>query len=417
VDWVIEMRRFEQEALFDHLAAAGRLDLALMEPLGEEIALFHDESPIRPDRGGAQQMARVIDGNAVGLWQFGSGILDSGACASLTASTHAALRRCEALLESRRGAGLVRHCHGDLHLGNIVLFEGRPTLFDAIEFNDDIACIDVMYDLSFLLMDLWHRGLARHANALFNAYLAATQDLDSLAALPLFLSIRAAIRAKTAATGAGLQRRLVARRDLQAAARHYLAMARGLLEPSAPVIVAVGGLSGSGKSALAGTLAPFIGRAPGAVVLRSDEIRKRLCGVPALTRLEPFAYTPEMSMRVYEALVTGATAVAHGGQSAIVDAVFVRAEDRHALERAAAWARVPLLTLWLDAPETVLLDRISQRGPDASDADAAVVRMQLAQWSGFPPWPAVDATGDAASVYKRARASLQAQKRVTALAA
>jgi hypothetical protein len=274
-----------------------------------------------------------------------------------------------------------------------------------------------MYDLAFLLMDLWHRGLPGHANAVFNAYLGVTQDLDALAALPLFLSVRAAIRAKTTATAAHLQPETSAQRDLQARARDYLDLAGRLLRPSPPAIVAIGGFSGSGKSTLARALASSVGRAPGAVVLRSDEIRKRLCHVPVLTRLDPFAYTPEMSARVYEALLTGATAVVQTGQSAIVDAVFARTDDRRALERTAAWAGVPLLTLWLDAPQVVLLERVSQRGPDASDADAAVVRMQHAQGTGSVPWSVIDATGDATSVFENARACLHEQKLVLDVAA
>src|SRR4029078_10127159 len=120
------------------------------------------------------------------------------------------------LLDERRASGLVRHCHGDLHLRNIVLLDGRTTLFDGVEFNDEIACIDVLYDLAFLLMDLWRRRLPRHANAVWNRYLEAAGDLSGASLLPLFLSCRAAVRAKTSATGARLQPDVRPRNELQA---------------------------------------------------------------------------------------------------------------------------------------------------------------------------------------------------------
>ena len=195
------------------------------------------------------------------------------------------LDRRGALLDARREAGLVRQCHGDLHLRNIVMLEGQPTLFDAVEFNDEIACIDVIYDLAFLLMDLWRRQLPRHANAVWNGYLAETADLDGVSLLPLFLSCRAAVRAKTSATAARVQDSPERAGELRALAREYLALAERLLHPAEPCLIAVGGFSGSGKSTLALGLAPSVGAVPGAVVLRSDEIRKRLCGVPLLERL------------------------------------------------------------------------------------------------------------------------------------
>jgi aminoglycoside phosphotransferase family enzyme len=169
VDWVVEMTRFDQAALFDALATAGRLDLALMAPLAEEIAAFHDGCEPRPALGGEAGIRRVIEGNAEGLRAFGADTVASTAGEALTGSARLWLRRCGPLLESRRLSGSVRQCHGDLHLGNIVLLDGRPTLFDAIEFNDDLTCVDVMYDLAFLLMDLWQRGLKSHENAVLKA--------------------------------------------------------------------------------------------------------------------------------------------------------------------------------------------------------------------------------------------------------
>ena len=256
VDWVLEMARFDQDGLFDRLAAKGTLDLGLMRPLSSAIARFHQAAETRRDHGGKSGMAWVIDGNAAGFNEQGAGVLDGALCATVTSESRRALERVGALLDARQRDGRVRQCHGDLHLRNIVLIDGHPTLFDAIEFNDEIACIDVLYDLAFLLMDLWRRRLPRHANAVWNGYLGETLDLEGLPLLPLFLSCRAAVRAKTSATAAALQDDVTRRDELRDLARAYLDMAGQLLHPPRPALVAVGGLSGSGKSALAAAVAP-----------------------------------------------------------------------------------------------------------------------------------------------------------------
>ena len=302
------------------------------------------------------------------------------------------------MLERRRESGFVRQCHGDLHLRNIVLLEGRPTLFDGVEFNDEISCTDVMYDLAFLLMDLWRRHLPRHANVVCNRYLAETADFDSVSLLPLFLSCRAAVRAKTTATAAELQNDAQRRGQLHGLAREYLAMADRLLRPPGPSLIAVGGLSGSGKSTLAAALAPLVGAVPGAVVLRSDEVRKRLCGVSPLEPLGREGYSSQMSERVYTTMAEHAASIVRGGHSVIVDAVYARSAARQAIEKVAAAAAVPFLGLWLDAPELELMARTDRRRNDPSDADASIVRMQREQDMGEIGWRRIDASRPSASV-------------------
>ena len=216
------------------------------------------------------------------------------------------LRAFRARLDDRAGQGCVRRCHGDLHLRNICLIDGRPVLFDGIEFNDAFSVIDVLYDLAFLLMDLEHRGHRDSANLVFNRYLAMSGDLDGLAAMPLFLSCRAAVRAKTTAAAARADSE--AAKSLEAEACSYLDLACGLLEPRRPVLIAIGGLSGSGKSTLAQRLAPLAGGSPGALLLRSDVIRKRLFDMAPETALNASGYTPEQSERVYRRLIESAAA-------------------------------------------------------------------------------------------------------------
>jgi aminoglycoside phosphotransferase family enzyme/predicted kinase len=406
IDWVIEMRRFPDDDLFDRLAAAGRLHLELMDPLATAIARFHIQAEPRRDHGGTSGMRWVVDGNAAACADQGAGMLDRGACEAVTALAREAIARHAVLLDFRREEGLVRQCHGDLHLRNIVMLDGRPTPFDAIEFNDEIACIDVLYDLSFLLMDLWRRRLPRHANLVLNRYLASRPDDDGLTLLPLFLSCRAAVRAKTSAAGARLQADPRRRDELVALAQGYLQMAADLLRPRGAALVAIGGLSGAGKSTLARALAPFLGAVPGARVLRSDEIRKRICGVPELERLGPDGYAPEVTRRVYDTLVARAGMLIAGGHAVIADAVFADPGDREAIAAAARSASVPFAGIWLDAPADVLRYRLARREIDTSDADDAVLGMQLARDPGPIAWERLEAGEGQEEVLRRVRGVL-----------
>ncbi|MGD9903532.1 MAG: AAA family ATPase [Vicinamibacterales bacterium] len=406
VDWLVEMTRFDGEGLFDRLAARGRLDLALMPALADAIARFHDAATRRPDHGGAAGMTWVVDGNATGFAEEGRPWLDAAACADLTARSRAAIERQRRLLDARRDGGFVRQCHGDLHLRNLVLVDGRPTLFDAVEFNDEISCTDVLYDLAFLLMDLWRRQLPGHANAVWNAYLTATGELDGLPLLPLFLSCRAAVRAKTSVTAAGLARD-PRRGELAAQAREYLTLARQFLDPPPPVLVAIGGHSGTGKSTLARALAPALGAVPGAVLVRSDEIRKHLCGVDPLERLGREGYAPTVTAQVYATIADRARQAIAGGQAAVVDAVYADPGERASIERRAEAIGVPWVGLWLEAPTGITIARVERRHGDASDADAAVIRAQAARDVGVVGWHRLDASAAADVVLAAATAAVR----------
>jgi len=407
VEWLVEMNRFDQALLFDRLASAGKLELASMGPLASAIAAFHALAAARTDHGGSRGMAWVIDGNAEGFDEFGGAALDPAFRARVTKDARTELQEQAALLDERRLAGRVRQCHGDLHLRNIVLAGGRPTVFDGVEFNDQISCIDVLYDLAFLLMDLWRRGLPRHANVVLNRYLAESGDLEALPLLPLFLSCRAAVRAKTSATAASMESDLKRRDELQLLAAEYIEMADGFLHPPPPCLVAIGGLSGSGKSTVARELAAAVGAAPGAMIFRSDETRKRLCGTPLFEPLGPEGYTSEVSQRLYDALLHHARSALRSGHAAIVDAVFAQPAHRLAVERVAAETSAPFIGCWLDASVPTLTDRVERRHEDPSDADAAVVRAQHAAGTGPITWDRVDASSPADIVVDAVRGILQ----------
>lgn len=401
VEWAIEMRRFDQEQLLDNRAVANRLEIDLMPALGSAVARFHAGAAKRHDQGGHEGMAWVVEGNATGFSELTGDGLDPALSADVSAMARDELERRRQLLDTRRDDGFVRQCHGDLHLRNIVLIDGQPTLFDGVEFNDRISCIDVLYDVSFLLMDLWRRRLHRHANAVLNRYLLDAGDFGGLSLLPLFLSCRAAVRAKTSATAARVQIDSRRRREMTVTAGDYLVMAKGFLGSTSPTLVAIGGLSGSGKTTTARQLAPGIGAPPGAIVLRSDEIRKELLGVAPLERLGPEGYSSSVSERVYAALIERARVILRAGHSVVVDAVHAQRTQREAIERAARHESARFAGCWLTAPDAVLLERVQRRRDDTSDADADVVRRQLSQKIDPGAWHVVDAGGAPHEVVQR----------------
>jgi aminoglycoside phosphotransferase family enzyme/predicted kinase len=398
VEWLVEMKRFDQDTLFDRLAERGRLDQPLMERLASEIVRLHDGANVRTDHGGRTGMAWVADGNDRGLLEHGAGVLDPAACARLSADTRAALLTHGRRLDARRDDGFVRECHGDLHLRNICLLDGTPTIFDGVEFNDDISCIDVLYDVAFLLMDLWRRGLRAQANTVFNHYLAATSHLDALCLMPLFLSCRAAVRAKTSVTAAAVQADTKCRLEMEAAAGQYLDLAQAFLHPVPARLIAIGGFSGSGKSTLARGLAPKVGAAPGALIVRTDVIRKTLLGVTESTRAGAEGYSPAMTQRVYQHVVERAGTALRAGQSVIADAVFAQPRHREAIEGIARDAGVPFIGFWIDGPRDVLAQRLAHRSRDVSDATADVLEAQLRAGASAVAWRRLDGGRAAATV-------------------
>ncbi len=404
LDWLVVMRRFGQENLFDRMAARGALEPAQVADLAAEVARLHGSAEERPEHGGAEGMRAIMEGNETAFRDLGAAF-DAGKLARLDAALGDSLGRVAPLLDARRRAGKVRHCHGDLHLRNVVLVDGAPTLFDAIEFSDEIACIDVLYDFAFLLMDLLHRDMRPLANLALNRYLQADPDHEGLACLPLFLSCRAAVRAHVTAAALGAEDGMAARRILSEA-NDYLDLALASLAPPPPRLVAVGGLSGTGKSTLARSLAPIIGAAPGAIVLRSDVIRKELAGAAPTARLGADSYGDDMSRRVYAAIAERARVTLAAGHAIIADAVYATPDERDAIVGVARAAGTPFAGLWLEAPAETLLNRVSGRAGDASDATAAIVRRQLGYKLGRIGWARLDAAGAPDATLARALEAL-----------
>ena len=394
LEYLITMRRFPQTALLDRMAMDGTLSPAIMRDLAGTIAVFHDTAEPRPTAPGAAEMADLARTNIREMRRHAA-VFDADAVERLDRATQEAVAAGAELIDRRRDAGYIRHCHGDLHLRNIVMLEGRPVPFDCVEFGDRIAVIDVLYDLAFLLMDMEHRRLRGLANILFNHYLDLTGDLAGLALMPLFMSVRAGIRAHLTAAAAAAQADPDTAAALRTEAATYLALASRLLHPAPPVLVAIGGLSGTGKTTLARALAPTLGPAPGAVILRSDVLRKWLAGVDALAPLPESFYSPEHAARTYAELAGRAGLVLDGHHSVICDAVYAQPGQRQMVEDVARAAGVAFTGLWLVADQDVALARVARRRGDASDATAAVVRRQAAYDLGDMRWEVIPASGNA----------------------
>jgi aminoglycoside phosphotransferase family enzyme/predicted kinase len=407
VEWALHMRRFADEDLLSRRVDSGALDTRLAIEVCDAVVEHHRVAEVRSGIDPGARMRLVLAGLAEGL-SAPELMFDKVCVVGLIEDCRLWLDRAGPVLVARSRGGCVRRCHGDLHLENIVLWRGRPVLFDALEFDEELATVDTLYDLAFLLMDLDARGRRDAANVVLNRYLwrsGEAIDIDGLVAMPLFLAARAAVRAMVLAQRAALRQDAtdaVTRRR----AETYFRSALGYVSPRAPRLLAIGGMSGTGKSTLAASLAPDLGPAPGAVLLRSDLERKALLGVGETDRLPDSGYSQDINRRVYDRLMERARAALSAGYAVIVDAAFLHEEERRAVGRLASAAAVPFDGLWLTAPADVLAARIAGRVGDASDATVEVLRKQLAWKPDATEWSRIDASGDAESTLRGARAAL-----------
>jgi aminoglycoside phosphotransferase family enzyme/predicted kinase len=407
VEWVVEMRRFDETLTLDHLADQGRIDEVLADRLGRIVAEGHAKAPAVEPQPWIEAIGGYI-GEHDAEFAKTPELFPPAEVEALGRASRAAYGRIRPLLEERGRRGLIRRVHGDLHLGNIVLIEGAPVLFDAIEFSPLIGTGDVLYDLAFLLMDLIERGLPQPANVVFNRYLGETrraEDLDALAALPFYLSMRAAIRAKVTAERRG-RAAPAEGAAIGASARRYFDLALRAIAPPAPLVVATGGRSGTGKSALARALAPHLAPLPGAVVLRSDAERKALLGRPESERLPPQAYAADVTAQVYAVIADKARRTIAAGHAAILDAVFAQPDERALAEASAEVFGVAFHGFYLEAPLATRLARVGARSRDASDADADVVLAQESYDLGPLTWTQIDAGASPDDTLQKARSQL-----------
>lgn len=383
LEWAVKMRRFPQQALLSQVLKQGGLAAAHIDAIARQVADFHGRAAIAGRASPFGEAERVHQPVLQNFEQIRTKLQqpeDIERLEALAAWSEAQYAAHRDDFAARKRGGFVRECHGDMHLGNMVLMDGKVTLFDCIEFNDNLRWIDVMSEAAFLAMDLEDRKRPDFARRFLNGYLELTGDYDGLVILRYYLAYRALVRAKVAAIRAG---QADAREGGQAWAeyRGHIELAERLTRPVRPRLLITHGLSGCGKTTITQSLLAV----SGAIRLRSDVERKRLFGLAPDARsgsgVEAGLYTAEAGRRTYERLAELADSVIRAGYPVIVDATFLKRAQREQFRELAARRRVPFAILDCRAKEKTLRERVAKReqaGADASEAGLAVLEHQLA---------------------------------------
>ncbi len=386
IEYAVRMRRFADGARLDQLARAGVLHRAHIDRLAASVAAYQGQcraAPADSAFGSPELILRWTRENIADLERAQLAPADARRIKELRAWTEAEFERRAPVFEQRRIAGRVRECHGDLHLGNLVLLHDTPVLFDCIEFNDELRYIDVINDIAFTFMDMIDHGLVPLAWRFLGAYLEHTGDYEGLATLRFYAVYRALVRAKIALIRRAQPDTPDAEKaaDLAAQSR-YIEAARSLANPSPPQLILTCGVTGSGKTTVAQVLLEQLG----AVRVRSDLERKRLYGVAATDHFAAVAsigdglYESTATERTYARLHVLASTILDAGTTAIIDASFLQRAHRQVFLDLARARGVQFSIVECVAPPATLLARIAQRsaqGDDASDATREVLAHQL----------------------------------------
>ncbi|MFZ2163314.1 MAG: AAA family ATPase [Sideroxyarcus sp.] len=414
-EYAVRMRRFDSASLMDNLLLRGKISAQHIDRLAACIAGFHASVAVA-DAGSEFGTAESINAAALQNFEQLRSLLTDDAdrenIAVLEAATEAEYAECRDIFESRRAQGFVRECHGDLHLGNIVLIGDEPVPFDCIEFNPALRWIDVMDEISFSVMDLLHRNHPQFAWRLLNVWLEANGDYGGLPVLRFYLAYRAAVRAKVCAiraSQADISRR--AKSEEMAACRSYLALARQCLGQYRPALIITHGLPGSGKT----TFSQLALQQMGAIRIRSDVERKRLFGLGTLDNSRAVVgdiYSPEATRRTYARLHELARSILLAGFPVIVDAAFLRQDEREAFRELARSMSVPFAIASLHAEDGKLRERIRQRRNDASEADVAVLDMLLSKQQPLSPRERASTAGFTTEETPDSAANVQAWKKL-----
>jgi aminoglycoside phosphotransferase family enzyme/predicted kinase len=382
IEWAVKLAQFDEADRLDNRFVAGRLTPADCERLGAEIAAVEEGLAVAgPDEawGSAESVREAV---TINLRQLREQRPDAARRVDrIEAWLFARLHALRSVIELRRAAGRVRECHGDLHLGNLVFLAGRMTPFDAIEFSPGLRWIDVANDVAFLVMDLESRGRADLAAHVQSSWMEAADDHAAAVVLPVYEVYRAVVRAAVAAL------RGVDQAAERAETDRYLELAERLMRPRRPVLVVTCGISGCGKTTLAGRIVA----ATGAVRLRSDVERKRLAGMgpadrPPDTAATAALYGPEATRRVYGRLARLAGTLLDAGSSVVVDAACLKRWQRGEIAAVARDRQVPLVWLEIDVPLETALARVTARQASAGDASDATPAVVQGQWDAREPF-------------------------------
>ena len=398
LETAVKMQRFRRGALLEDLARGGSLDGGMVDALADAIARFHASAAVAEparDFGCPERVTAPAMENFKEIEALAPPPSSRERLRVLRAWTRTEGEEIGEHLAHRKRDGFVRECHGDLHLGNVVMLDARPVLFDAIEFAAKLRWIDVMSDVAFTTMDLFRHGLPRLAWRFLNRYLEATGDYEGLAVLRYYMVYRAVVRAKIAFIRASQAGGEAAMAQAYADFEAYVALAQRLSSRPALSVIAMHGLAGTGKT----TASERLAEALGAVRLRSDVERKRLHGLAALERAAAppgeGLYAADATRQTYERLEMLARECLAAGYPVIVDATFLERGRRDAFRRVAAQAGAAFELASCSAPDHVLRDRLARRAAqadDASDAGVAVLDAQLRAQDLLAPEERIQAT-------------------------
>jgi aminoglycoside phosphotransferase family enzyme/predicted kinase len=385
IEYAVHMRRFSQTCLMDRMLAHGLVTPAHIDRLAAIIAEFHAALPPAAADSPHCAIASIQDAalqNFAHLPQLLSEPDDLATMEELRKAIALEFAACEPLFRQRAAAGYVRECHGDLHLGNIVLLDDIPIPFDGIEFSAALRWIDVISEISFTVMDLLRRSRPQLAWRLLNAYLEITGDYSAIGVLRFYLGYRAMVRAKIAAIRAGQRGVARIKKELKSC-RSYLRLAGNCLTRHRAALIITQGLPGCGKSAFAQIALEMLG----AIRIRSDGERKRLFGLAPLAdsklQIGVDIYSEDATRRTYARLQELARAIIAAGFPVIVDAAFVLQAEREIFRSLAQELAVPFVIASLQTDAAVMAQRLKQRssrGNDASEADVSVMqKLQVVQ--------------------------------------
>ena len=381
IEFAVRMVQFPQEAQLDNMLASGELRAQHMDAIARRVAEFHrviDVAAQDSDFGDPEHVYRPVAENFAQIGQhLHTGRYDRK-LDELEAWSRSTFEVLKPLFVQRKANGFIRECHGDMHLRNLVWFHGEPLAFDCLEFNPALRWIDTMSEVAFLVMDLQDRQQPELAQRFLNGYLERSGDYPGMQVLRFYLVYRALVRAKVDAIRASQPH--FSGQDKQQVEQEFLAyldLARGYTRAEPPVLIITRGLSASGKSTLT---QPLLERA-GAIRIRSDVERKRLFGIDldadSAAGIDQGIYSADAGRRTYGTLRSLAAAVIDAGTSVIVDAAFLKFEQREPFRQLAHEKRVPFVMLEFIATADTLRRRITARAHDVSDADLSVLEHQL----------------------------------------
>lgn len=386
IDTLLVMRRLKEDEMLTTHVAQGKLDRFEVMDLAEQLADLHNKAKLFRTKWGMDDIRKVILENESVLSCFPPTIFNRKKLKQLTQNSLSVLSHNERLIALRQKSGHIRKCHGDLLLSNIARHENKYLFFSPIEYNDSWDCIDTLYDLSYLLMDFEMRGIRRLSNMLFNHYLAYTNDMTGYPLLPLYQSMRAAIRAGICAKKSALLKGKDKENALKQAQQYFL-LAYHFLSGSRPILIACGGLSGSGKSRIAREIGGKLNPAPGAVILRDDIVKKQMSGCALDEHPDHIPDTPAYEKVVYDVLRQQTRTALSAGSCVIVDALFYNPNEREAIENLARELNIPFIGIWVDAPLDVRTERVMSRKRNPSDVrDRSELERQLRLETGTVTW-------------------------------